>query len=203
MRFLLIGFMIGFVLAAPGGPAGMICLRRTLARGAAAGMISAFGVGCADALWSFAAVHGLAGSAHWLRQNEVALERGIGVLFLLYGLNGLALGSPSPVAPPSRDDRLTDFLSTFAVVLLNPTTFVAISALFTVAGVPSARASLADSIEIAASVALGAVTFWTLAVQAVGAARARIGDAIVPLLSRASSVVIACFGGWLIVRGLA
>ena len=58
-RVLITGFSLGLSLASPLGPMGLICLRRTLTRGPTSGFTSALGISCADAFWSFVAIHGL------------------------------------------------------------------------------------------------------------------------------------------------
>ena len=49
---LLKGLLIGFSIAAPVGPIGVLCIRRTLAQGRAAGLISGLGAATADALFA-------------------------------------------------------------------------------------------------------------------------------------------------------
>ncbi|MFN8566458.1 MAG: hypothetical protein U0Z44_02805 [Kouleothrix sp.] len=42
------GLLIGFSIAAPVGPIGALCIRRTLANGRAAGLLSGLGAATAD-----------------------------------------------------------------------------------------------------------------------------------------------------------
>ena len=48
---LLRGLLIGFSIAAPVGPIGALCIRRTLANGRAAGLVSGLGAASADAIY--------------------------------------------------------------------------------------------------------------------------------------------------------
>ena len=50
IRFLLRGLVIGFSIAAPVGPIGVLCIRRTLAEGRASGLVSGLGAATADAV---------------------------------------------------------------------------------------------------------------------------------------------------------
>jgi len=43
------GVLLGFSIAAPVGPIGVLCIRRTLADGRAAGFVSGLGAATADA----------------------------------------------------------------------------------------------------------------------------------------------------------
>lgn len=53
------GFLIGVTIAAPVGPIGILCIRRTLAEGRLAGFSSGLGAATADALYGAIAAFGL------------------------------------------------------------------------------------------------------------------------------------------------
>lgn len=52
ISFLLRGLIIGFSIAAPVGPIGVLCIRRTLAEGRASGLVSGLGAATADAIYA-------------------------------------------------------------------------------------------------------------------------------------------------------
>jgi threonine/homoserine/homoserine lactone efflux protein len=51
MAFFIKGVLIGFSIAAPVGPIGVLCIRRTLADGRNSGLISGLGAATADAVY--------------------------------------------------------------------------------------------------------------------------------------------------------
>ena len=53
------GLVIGFVIAVPLGPIGILCTRRTLTHGRMAGFLSGMGASTADVLYGFIAAFGL------------------------------------------------------------------------------------------------------------------------------------------------
>jgi hypothetical protein len=57
--FLIRGLIIGFSIAAPVGPIGVLCIRRTLAHGRATGFVSGLGAATADAIYGSIAGFGL------------------------------------------------------------------------------------------------------------------------------------------------
>ena len=59
IRFLLRGLVIGFSIAAPVGPIGVLCIRRTLAGGRVSGLVSGLGAATADAIYGCIAGFGL------------------------------------------------------------------------------------------------------------------------------------------------
>jgi hypothetical protein len=83
MDIFLRGLLIGFSIAAPVGPIGVLCIRRTLTEGRLAGFLSGMGAASADMLYGAIAAFGLTvvqdlllGQAVWLRL--------VGGIFLLY-----------------------------------------------------------------------------------------------------------------------
>jgi threonine/homoserine/homoserine lactone efflux protein len=132
---LFLSSVIGFLAASPIGPMGLLCLRRTFFQGVSSGLVSALGISTAYLLWAYATIHGVSSVAHWIEQNKHPLEAAIGLLFFLYGLHALykSRGAACPVL--RRKSGPAEFFSTFLVVLLNPSTFVMFTALFTLFGV--------------------------------------------------------------------
>ena len=53
------GFLIGLAIAAPVGPIGVLCIRRTLADGRPVGFVSGLGAASADAVYGSVAAFGL------------------------------------------------------------------------------------------------------------------------------------------------
>ena len=72
--FLLKGLAIGFSLAAPVGPIGILCIRRTLAHGSKRGIIIGLSAASADMVYGIIAAFGvtlisnfIAQEQHWIR----------------------------------------------------------------------------------------------------------------------------------------
>ena len=49
--FFIKGLIVGFVICAPGGPIGMLCVRRALVDGRLAGMAAVLGASMVDAVY--------------------------------------------------------------------------------------------------------------------------------------------------------
>ena len=63
MLFFIKGIILGFSIAAPVGPIGVLCIRRTLAQGMAYGFVSGIGAATADAFYGLLAAFGLSAVA--------------------------------------------------------------------------------------------------------------------------------------------
>ena len=73
IAILLKGAALGFSIAAPVGPIGLLCIRRTAARGFHSGFFSGLGAASADAFYGTIAAAGLTLVADFLvRQGDLA-----------------------------------------------------------------------------------------------------------------------------------
>ena len=90
------GLVIGFSIAAPVGPIGVLCIRRTLAEGQMYGLVSGLGAATADALYGCVAAFGLTFISSFLIGYKLLLSL-IGGLFLLY------LGIKTLLSQPAED----------------------------------------------------------------------------------------------------
>jgi len=81
--FFLKGLVLGFSIAAPVGPIGVLCIRKTLEFGRFSGLFSGLGAACADAIYAIIAAFGLTFIANFLLEGQFWL-RLIGGIFLLY-----------------------------------------------------------------------------------------------------------------------
>ncbi|HEV7126424.1 MAG TPA: LysE family transporter, partial [Ktedonobacterales bacterium] len=93
--FLLRGAVLGFAIAAPVGPIGVLCIRRTLANGRVNGLVSGLGAATADASYGAVAAFGLTAISSLLLSQRVWIHL-IGAIFLAYlGIRTL-LARPAP-----------------------------------------------------------------------------------------------------------
>ncbi len=103
------GLVIGFSIAAPVGPIGVLCIRRTLANGKISGLVSGLGAATADALYGCVAGFGLTFISSLLIDQQMWL-RLFGGLFLCYlGVKTL-LSQPAQAGSPGWWKRITRFL---------------------------------------------------------------------------------------------
>src|SRR5258708_29432439 len=81
--FLWKGLLIGFSIAAPVGPIGVLCIRRTLTEGRVSGLVSGLGAATADALYGCIAGFGLTFVSNTLIRQQRGLHL-VGGAFLCY-----------------------------------------------------------------------------------------------------------------------
>src|ERR1700756_4040368 len=81
------GILIGFSIAAPVGPIGVLCIRRTLAGGRAAGLVSGMGAACADGLYGLIAAFGIGAVTAALMNVSAPLRIAGGAMLFFIGLS--------------------------------------------------------------------------------------------------------------------
>ena len=99
IQIILQGILIGVTIAAPVGPIGILCIRRTFAEGRLAGFISGLGAATADAMYGAIAAFGLTFISVFLINQSFWLRLG-GGLFLIY------LGIMTFLSVPSKNTGL-------------------------------------------------------------------------------------------------
>ena len=130
--------VIGVSIAAPVGPIGLLCFRRTLACGYLAGMVSGLGAASADAIYGMIAGFGLTVISGLLIDYSGLLSV-LGGAFLCYlGLRTF-FAKPAEIAADAQGSGLlAAYTSTLFLTLTNPLTVLAFVAIFTTLGVVDA-----------------------------------------------------------------
>ncbi len=196
MTFFLKGLIVGLSIAAPVGPIGILCIRRTLANGRAAGFVSGLGAATADAMYGAAAGFGLTivasvlvGGQQWLRL--------VGGLFLLYlGIRTwrtAGQGRTSSIVSDAGRGLLGAYASTLALTLTNPMTILSFAAIFAGLGIASG-ARYASAAALVAGVFCGSTLWWLTLSTVVGALRHHLSTSSLQWVNRASGALIAGFG---------
>lgn len=194
LSYFLRGLVIGVSIAAPVGPVGVLCIRRTLAEGRAAGFVSGMGAATADAIYGFIAAFGLTFISGFLisQQSRIRL---IGGLFLVY-LGVKTLLTPVANQPAQVEGRglIGDYASTFFLTLTNPMTILAFAAVFAGLGVGAAQDDYLAAAATVLGVFLGSALWWLTLSTIVGLFRHRIGPGVLVWVNRISGLLILGFG---------
>jgi predicted secreted hydrolase/threonine/homoserine/homoserine lactone efflux protein len=193
-NLLLRGIIIGFSIAAPVGPIGVLCIRRTLAEGRASGFVSGLGAATADAIYGCIAGFGLTFISDVLVGQQMWI-RLVGGLFLCY------LGVKSFLAQPSEGTvsvkgrgLIGAYGSIFFLTITNPMTILAFVAVFAGLGLASESESYGSAAILVLGVFLGSAVWWLLLSLIAGALRARFDARALRWVNRISGFIITAFG---------
>ena len=193
MSLLIKGVIIGFAIAAPVGPIGVLCIRRTLADGRLPGFVSGLGAATADAGYGAVAAFGLTLITDFLMEGASWL-RLIGGAFLLFLGIRTFFARPAERAAPVRNGGLVGaYASTLFLTLTNPTTILSFAAIFVGLGVGSTNDAL-SAMLLVLGVFLGSALWWVVLSGTAGLFRAKLSAGGLRWVNRVSGTIIAAFG---------
>ena len=194
------GLVVGFSIAAPVGPIGLLCIRRTLADGRLSGLATGLGAATADAVYGAVAGFGLSAVSEFLLGQQFWL--GVcGGLFLCYlGLRTFLSPPPTQAAAAGGGGLVGAFLSTFALTLTNPVTILAFVAVFAGLGF-GGDAGVGTAAAMVAGVFAGSCAWWLLLSSGVAVLRARLGPAWMVGINRTSGVLLFACGVYALAAG--
>jgi threonine/homoserine/homoserine lactone efflux protein len=196
IAFLLRGLVIGFSIAAPVGPIGVLCIRRTLVNGLASGFVSGLGAATADAIYGSIAGFGLAFISNFLVSQQVWL-RLLGGLFLCYlGLRTLWARPAENAAANEGNGLISAYASTFFLTLTNPMTIISFAAIFAGLGLASTSDSNVSAGFLVLGVFLGSTLWWLILSGGVSVFRSMLDVRGLQWVNRISGAIILGFGLW-------
>lgn len=192
--FFLRGLIIGFSIAAPVGPIGVLCIRRTLANGRASGLISGLGAATADAIYGSIAGFGLTFISSLLIRQQGWL-RLVGGTFLCYlGLKTFFARPAEQPALAKGNDLLSAYASTFFLTLTNPMTILSFAAIFAGLGVGSASGNYFSAGILVLGVFIGSALWWLILSSGVGMIWKKFTSLGLRWINRISGIIITAFG---------
>jgi threonine/homoserine/homoserine lactone efflux protein len=197
--FLLKGMVIGFSIAAPVGPIGVLCIRRSLAGGSTVGFASGLGAATADATYGCVAAFGLTAISGFLVRQQFWLAL-VGGIFLCYlGLRTF-FAKPAENAAKAQDGNLwTAFSSTFFLTLTNPATILSFVAVFAGFGL-GASTDYLTAVALVLGVFLGSALWWLILSGGVGLVRSRMNNTWMRAVNRLSGTILFAFGCYALTR---
>lgn len=192
--FFLRGLIVGFSIAAPVGPIGVLCIRRALAEGHASGFVSGLGAATADAIYGCVAGFGLTIISSLLITQQGWL-RLIGGAFLCYlGLKTFLARPAEEAASAKGSGLLGAYASTLFLTLTNPMTILSFAAIFAGLGAASAGGNYLSAGVLVLGVFIGSALWWLILSSGVGVFRTKFSPQGLRWINRVSGVIITGFG---------
>jgi threonine/homoserine/homoserine lactone efflux protein len=191
------GLVLGFSIAAPVGPIGLLCVRRSLADGRVAGFVSGLGAATADAIYGVVAALGLTALTHGLVTHRAWLECAGGAFLLYLGVATLRARPATGVGPTEKSSRLSAaYGSTLVLTLANPMTILSFLGIFAAVGVGPSGADGPRAVMLVVGVFLGSCAWWLLLTTLAGSFRRHLDAGGLRALNIVSGLIIGGFGVW-------
>jgi threonine/homoserine/homoserine lactone efflux protein len=196
--FFLKGLVIGFVIAVPAGPIGILCARRTLTHGRKAGFLSGMGASTADVLYGFIAAFGLTFISDILLSYQFWFRLVGGALLCFLGIKTF-IETPerkSFVSITRKEKRRTGmYTSTFFLTLTNPMTILSLAAVFAGFGIiAGTRGNILSAAILILGVFMGSVLWWLFIVGMFSVFKRRFKLHELQWINRIAGLIITCSG---------
>ncbi|HTB80463.1 MAG TPA: LysE family transporter [Opitutaceae bacterium] len=201
MEHFLKGFAIGFAVAAPVGPVGLLCIRRAILDGRLAGFVTGLGAATADAIFGLIAALGLTSVTTFLTSHATGFQLVGGLCLLAIGLATMRSRPPVRESGSVHAHNLTAaYASTIAITLTNPMTIAGFIGIFTGFGVGLGTTGAAQVSWLVFGVFLGSAAWWLLLSGCASWFGKRIPDNGLHAINVGAGLAIAFFGVWQLAR---
>jgi threonine/homoserine/homoserine lactone efflux protein len=220
------GLVLGLMIAAPVGPIGLLCIRRTIQKGLFIGFATGLGAAAADTLFGAIAALGIAAILDFMRHYDVAI-RIVGGGLLMFGAWHIWHDRPETPHAPSRPAELVqkvmqepavlvqkvihvspenilitalkNFIASFAITLTNPVTMFAILAVVATFGQLDSRL---DTATLVGGIFSGSALWWFILSGGVALVREHFTENRVMVINHVTATALALIATWAISTGL-
>jgi threonine/homoserine/homoserine lactone efflux protein len=205
MVVLLQGLLLGIGMAAPVGPIGLLCIRRTLQHGPMMGFATGMGAAFADTFYGAIAAFGVSAAIGFLSGNEILFKLVGGIIVLIVAVRTFRHrpNADEQTAERAPDNRTAfgGFVTGLSLTLTNPATIMAFIAVFAGFGLGADLTGIEAGLLVA-GVFTGSSLWWLTLSSVVAAIRHRISDGGLIMLNHCTGIALAVFGVWALVTGL-
>jgi threonine/homoserine/homoserine lactone efflux protein len=193
-NFFLLGCLIGFAIAMPVGPIGMLCIRHSLLRGMTAGLISGLGAALADAFYGAIAGCGITSISDLLVKHSIWIQL-IGGSFLLYLGAATFFSSPAEKEEAVKEMKYSRiFSTTFFLTLTNPMTIISFAGIYAGLGVGLEGLHVSSILFLIAGVLTGSAIWWLILSFGCSLCGKRLPRHCYLLINKISGVSLLSFG---------
>jgi threonine/homoserine/homoserine lactone efflux protein len=193
-NYLIKGLIIGFSIAAPVGPIGVLTIKRTLTEGRISGFVTGLGAATADSVYGIIAGFGLTAISSFLLTQEFWIKL-IGGSFLLFlGFKSFAAKPASKAANVNSKGLLNNFISTFFLTITSPATILSFLAIFAALGLGTTITYYSSSMLLVLGIGLGSALWWFILSSIVSFFQSHLTPNKLIWINRLSGLIIITFG---------
>lgn len=186
------GLLIGFSIAAPVGPIGVLVIKRTLGQGRIYGIVSGIGAASADAVYGLIAGLGLTFITNFFIGLQFWFHLAGGVFLCYLGIKiAISEASENPARVQGKH-LFGAYSSVFLLTLTNPITVLSFVGIFS--GLGLTQANEGSVVTMVLGVFIGSGIWWLLLCFVVGFFREVLKKQIFKWINRLSGLIIFIFG---------
>ena len=196
--FFIRGIIIGFAIAAPVGPIGVLCIQRTLNRGSSFGFVSGLGAATADACYGIVAAFSVAAVFNFLSAQKIWFSLAGGLYLGYLGIKAFRSVPENQAETSNAMGRLPAYLSIFFLTLTNPMTILSFVAVFAGFGFGNTAGNYLNAVILVAGVFTGSAMWWLTLSGTTGLIRHKFTVKHLRWINRISGIVILGFAAYII-----
>jgi threonine/homoserine/homoserine lactone efflux protein len=196
------GVVLGVLVAAPVGPVGLLCIKRTLQRGVWSGLATGLGAALADGIFGIVAAFGVTAVLQWVDdlEKEIRLVGGlILVITALYMLKQHVHVSREGGGTSTRN-LIASTISGLMITLTNPLTLIGVLA---VVAAFSGPLTFVQAATLTGGIFCGSLAWWVALCGGTFLVRKHFTDNGINWVNRITAVLILLLGGWALYTGAA
>jgi threonine/homoserine/homoserine lactone efflux protein len=193
MSIVIASAFLAFSIALPFGPVSLMCMQRSIVRGARCGLICGAGASTAHGLFATLALIATGTMASVLAGWQPIIQLVSGAALIAIGSKVVlkAVGTPAPCILMSG--LLADYGAGLVTALSNPITVVSYLAIAS-SGTMIGRAGVTDIMATIAGVVLGSITWYAIVSGSAHALRDRLPPLALKVLNLVSGGVLIAMG---------
>jgi threonine/homoserine/homoserine lactone efflux protein len=192
IEFFFKGVVLGFAIAAPVGPIGVLCISRTLRYGRWSGLCSGLGAAFADMIYGIIAVFGLGLLAEVIVAGKFWLRLLGGIFLICLGLKTFLSKPREKVDLVTHGTLIKDFFSTLILTLTNPLTILSYVAIFAGLGITKDIGDYGPWLVF--GVFIGSALWWLILSEGVTFFRKSVNAKLMQGIHHVAGAVLMFFG---------
>lgn len=195
------GAILGFAMAAPVGPVGLLTIRTSISRGRGYGQVMAAAAATGDAMYGAVAAFGLTFISDPIMEHRAQIQFFGGILLLAMAAHIYRTRVDSGKKIVKDKSKLRVFTSTLIFTLSNPSNIFSFAAAFAALNMATKYSSHSDASLIVAGVFIGS-GLWFLVLSWFSAKhRNKIDDRTMVKLNKIAAGMLATFASYAVYLG--
>lgn len=195
------GLVLGIVVAAPVGPVGLLCIKRTLQNGLLAGVVTGIGAATADAIFGAVAAFGVTAALGLLTGLEAEIRLIGGAILLIHSI--VALTKKVTIkreGEASTLNLLGASVSGLFFTISNPITVLGVMAVVaTFAG----KLTYLQAAVLTGGIFCGSLAWWLFLSGGTFMVRKHFSDKAITWINRSTAILLIILASWALYTGIA
>jgi threonine/homoserine/homoserine lactone efflux protein len=187
------GVLVGFAMAVPIGPMGIMCIHKTLAEGRLRGLIIGLGAATGDLIYGCVAAFGLTVISNALFSQRIWIRLVGGTVLVYLGIRTFHARRANPDIPINGNGILRSYLSIVFLTLTNPLTIFGFVAAFALLGLGNGLGCFSASV-LGTGVSVGSCLWFLSLTSGATLFRKKLNEVGLRWVNRIAGILIVIAG---------